>query len=63
MTVTMAAVSIIPTPTAMPMTAVTKMQAAVVMPETPSAVLMISPAPMKPMPVRIWAAMRPGSPL
>lgn len=54
--------SIMPAPTARPMTAVMKMQAAVVSPEMPSSFLRMSPAPMKPMPVSTWAAIRPGSP-
>src|SRR6185312_2562920 len=45
----------------MPMAATTQMVAAVVRPLTCSPWCMIAPAPMKPMPVTIWAAMRVGS--
>ena len=41
---------------------VQKMLAAVVRPDTSYLFLIMSPAPMKPMPVTTWAAIRPGSP-
>ena len=50
-----------PAPQAMPMPAETHRQAEVVRPRTLMPSLMIAPAPRKPMPVMIWAAMRLGS--
>ncbi len=56
------AVASIPAPTAMPMLAITKMVAALVMPSTAPRSRITTPAPMKPMPGIICAAMRVWSP-
>ena len=51
----------IPAPQAMPTAAETQMVAAVVSPRTTSLPLKMTPAPKKPIPLTIWAAMRDGS--
>src|ERR1035437_4593597 len=51
-----------PAPTVSPMAATIQMVAADVRPVMPPLDCMIVPAPMNPMPVTTWAAMRPGSP-
>ena len=48
-------------PQAMPMAAATQILAAVVRPRTMEPWRMMVPAPRKPTPVTIWAAMRAGS--
>ncbi len=50
-------------PTAMPIPAVTHIKAAVVNPDTPCFERKIVPAPMKPIPGMICAAIREGSPI
>ena len=50
-----------PAPTAIPMAAVAQTPAAVVKPETCSFLTRIVPAPMKEIPVTIWAAILDGS--
>lgn len=51
-----------PEPATMPTAAVIQTVAAVVMPLTMPPDWRMAPAPRKPTPVTIWAAMRPGSP-
>ena len=46
-----------------PIAATTQIRAAVVRPAMWPRDWMMVPAPMKPMPVTTWAAIRPGSPL
>ena len=55
--------STLSSPTAMPIPAVTHMSAAVVNPDTPCFERKIVPAPRKPIPGIIWAAIRLGSPM
>ena len=50
-----------PAPQAIPTAADTQMVAAVVRPRTTSRPLKMTPAPRKPIPLTIWAAMRDGS--
>ena len=55
-------VTVSPAPTAMPMLATTKIVAALVMPMIVPRSRITTPAPRKPMPGMIWAAMRVWSP-